>query len=61
VYVCCPQVINRDSGKYTFSISCFMLELYQDSLMDLLLPPQPKGKVRQAALRSMSVRAVAGP
>jgi hypothetical protein len=45
------QVINRDSGKYTFSISCFMLELYQDSLMDLLLPPQPKGKVRQGTGR----------
>lgn len=38
----CVQVINRDSGKYTFSVSCCMLELYQDSLMDLLLPPQPK-------------------
>lgn len=32
----------RDSGKYTFSVSCFMLELYQDDLADLLLPPQPK-------------------
>ena len=32
----------RDSGKYTFSVACFMLELYQDDLADLLLPPQPK-------------------
>ncbi len=40
------QVINRDSGKYTFGVCVGMLELYQDSLMDLLLAPQPKGKVR---------------
>ena len=37
VWACC-----RDSGKYTFSVACFMLELYQDDLADLLLPPQPK-------------------
>ena len=37
VGACC-----RDSGKYTFSVACFMLELYQDDLADLLLPPQPK-------------------
>uniref|UniRef100_A0A7S0WQ45 Kinesin motor domain-containing protein n=1 Tax=Chlamydomonas leiostraca TaxID=1034604 RepID=A0A7S0WQ45_9CHLO len=37
------KVINRDSGKYTFSVTCYMLELYQDSLMDLLLPPVPRG------------------
>jgi hypothetical protein len=36
------QIINRDSGKYNFSVSCYMLELYQDSLMDMLLPPPPK-------------------
>ncbi|PNH02813.1 Kinesin-like calmodulin-binding protein [Tetrabaena socialis] len=36
------RIINRDGGKYTFSISVYMLELYQDSLQDLLLPPQPK-------------------
>ncbi|KAJ9511982.1 hypothetical protein QJQ45_004434 [Haematococcus lacustris] len=43
------KIINRDSGKYTFSVTCFMLELYQDSLMDLLLPPQPKGRGGQVA------------
>lgn len=32
----------RDSGKYTFSVACYMLELYQDDLADLLLPVQPK-------------------
>ena len=32
------NVLDRDSGKYTFSVSCYMLELYQDDLADLLLP-----------------------
>ncbi|GAX81265.1 hypothetical protein CEUSTIGMA_g8697.t1 [Chlamydomonas eustigma] len=36
------KIINRDAGKYTFSVSLYMLELYQDTLMDLLLPPQFK-------------------
>lgn len=25
------RIIDRDSGKYTFSVSCYMLELYQVS------------------------------
>lgn len=37
------NILDRDSGKYTFSVSCYMLELYQDDLADLLLPAQPKG------------------
>ncbi|GLC77793.1 hypothetical protein PLESTB_000955500 [Pleodorina starrii] len=37
------RIINRDGGKYTFSVSVYMLELYQDTLQDLLLPPGPKG------------------
>ena len=32
--------LGRDSGKYTFSVACYMLELYQDDLADLLLPVQ---------------------
>ena len=32
------HIIDRDSGKYTFSVSAYMLELYQDELTDLLLP-----------------------
>lgn len=32
------NILDRDSGKYTFSVSCYMLELYQDDLADLLLP-----------------------
>ena len=31
------RVIERDSGKFTFQVKLFMLELYQDTLMDLLL------------------------
>ncbi|PNW82236.1 hypothetical protein CHLRE_06g278125v5 [Chlamydomonas reinhardtii] len=38
------RIINRDGGKYTFSVSVYMLELYQDSLQDLLLPPAPKNQ-----------------
>lgn len=34
--------MDRDSGKYTFSVSCYMLELYQDDLADLLLPASQK-------------------
>ncbi len=30
VCVCvCAQICQRDSGKYNFGISCYMLELYQ--------------------------------
>ena len=32
-------VLDRDSGKYSFAVSVYMLELYQDDLADLLLPP----------------------
>jgi Kinesin motor domain len=43
------RVLDRDSGKYTFSVKAYMLELYQDELQDLLLPPcagQSKALVR---------------
>lgn len=36
------NILDRDSGKYTFSVSCYMLELYQDDLADLLLPASQK-------------------
>lgn len=32
------KILERDSGKFTFSIKLYMLELYQDSLQDLLAP-----------------------
>eukprot|EP00884_Botryococcus_braunii_P012518 jgi/Botrbrau1/21267/Bobra.39_2s0057.2 len=39
------NIVDRDSGKYSYSISCYMLELYQDDLADLLLaqPKEQKG------------------
>ena len=36
------NILDRDSGKYTFAVSCYMLELYQDDLADLLLPASQK-------------------
>eukprot|EP01023_Acetabularia_acetabulum_P050751 TRINITY_DN551_c0_g1_i2.p1 TRINITY_DN551_c0_g1~~TRINITY_DN551_c0_g1_i2.p1 ORF type:complete len:1305 (-),score=225.81 TRINITY_DN551_c0_g1_i2:110-4024(-) len=35
------RIIQRDNSKFQFSIKCYMLELYQDTLMDLLDPPDP--------------------
>eukprot|EP01024_Parvocaulis_polyphysoides_P068906 TRINITY_DN8415_c0_g3_i1.p1 TRINITY_DN8415_c0_g3~~TRINITY_DN8415_c0_g3_i1.p1 ORF type:complete len:1248 (-),score=162.33 TRINITY_DN8415_c0_g3_i1:331-4074(-) len=32
------RIIRRDNAKFQFSIKCYMLELYQDTLMDLLDP-----------------------
>ncbi|KAK9815534.1 hypothetical protein WJX72_005298 [[Myrmecia] bisecta] len=40
------NIFDRDSGKYTFSVSVYMLELYQDDLQDLLLLA-PKGKAAE--------------
>lgn len=36
------KVIERNHSKLSFSIKLYMLELYQDSLMDLLLPRDDK-------------------
>ena len=33
---------SRNSGKYRFSVACFVLKVYQDDLADLLLPPHPQ-------------------
>ena len=41
------RVLDRDSGKYSFSVSCYMLELYQDDLSDLLLPVQPRMPIQK--------------
>ena len=32
------NIIDRDSGKFSFSLEVYMLELYQDNLIDLLAP-----------------------
>ncbi|KAL2348735.1 hypothetical protein Fmac_002735 [Flemingia macrophylla] len=36
------RILRRDSNKYTFSLKAYMLELYQDTLVDLLLPKNAK-------------------
>ncbi|XP_066344764.1 kinesin-like protein KIN-14I [Miscanthus floridulus] len=36
------RVIKRDSNKYSFSLKAYMVELYQDNLVDLLLPRNAK-------------------
>ena len=44
------RILDRDSGKSSFSVSTYMLELYQDELTDLLLPV-PKGQKVGCCLR----------
>ena len=48
------NILDRDSGKYTFAVSCYMLELYQDDLADLLLPASQK----QQGPQKVSITAV---
>ncbi|THU73776.1 hypothetical protein C4D60_Mb04t26420 [Musa balbisiana] len=36
------RVIKHDSNKYSFSLKVYMVELYQDTLVDLLLPKNAK-------------------
>lgn len=50
------RIVNRDSGKFTFSITCYMLELYQDTLMDLLLPPQPKNNKNVVEIPKLEIK-----
>ncbi|KAK7360418.1 hypothetical protein VNO77_02411 [Canavalia gladiata] len=36
------RILRRDSNKYSFSLKAYMMELYQDTLLDLLLPKNGK-------------------
>ncbi|KAK9678681.1 hypothetical protein RND81_11G227100 [Saponaria officinalis] len=36
------KILNRDNKKFSFSLKTYMLELYQDTLVDLLLPKNAK-------------------
>ncbi|CAN6241304.1 unnamed protein product [Urochloa humidicola] len=36
------RVMKRDGNKYSFSLKAYMVELYQDNLVDLLLPKNAK-------------------
>eukprot|EP00798_Chlamydomonas_sp_ICE-L_P023238 gene23238-30462_t len=48
------QIIDKDAGKYTFSVSMYMLELYQETLLDLLAA---KATPRMERMGSMSMSA----
>ncbi|KAH1206028.1 Kinesin-like protein KIN-14E [Glycine max] len=36
------RILRRDNNKYSFSLKAYMVELYQDTLIDLLLPKNGK-------------------
>jgi len=36
------DILERDSAKFTSSVKCYMLELYQNTVVDLLSPPKKK-------------------
>ncbi|XP_021300888.1 kinesin-like protein KIN-14E isoform X1 [Herrania umbratica] len=36
------KILRRDSNKFSFSLKAYMVELYQDTLVDLLLPKNAK-------------------
>ncbi|KAJ1388898.1 Spindle pole body-associated protein Vik1/Cik1, microtubule binding domain [Sesbania bispinosa] len=36
------RILRRDNNKYSFSLKVYMVELYQDTLIDLLLPKNAK-------------------
>ncbi|KAJ4713994.1 Kinesin-like calmodulin-binding protein [Melia azedarach] len=36
------RILKKDNNKYSFSLKAYMVELYQDSLVDLLLPRNAK-------------------
>ncbi|KAF4377674.1 hypothetical protein G4B88_006954 [Cannabis sativa] len=36
------KILNRDGNKFSFSLKAYMVELYQDTLVDLLLPKNVK-------------------
>ena len=44
------DILEREGGKYTCGVWVYMVELYQDDLVDLLLPGRKDAKVLTAAL-----------
>ncbi|GLU19631.1 hypothetical protein SLE2022_358690 [Rubroshorea leprosula] len=36
------KILKRDSSKFSFSLKAYMVEIYQDTIMDLLLPKNAK-------------------
>ena len=49
------KILQRDSHKYSFNVSTYMLELYQDELTDLLVPAPPKGSQKVSWLSCLAV------
>ena len=43
------QILDRDARKCSHAVKLYMLELYQDELMDLLRPRAADSKARGAA------------
>ena len=39
-----PQILDRDARKCSHAVKLYMLELYQDELMDLLKPRAEKSR-----------------
>ncbi|GMH42931.1 LOW QUALITY PROTEIN: hypothetical protein BSKO_10853 [Bryopsis sp. KO-2023] len=44
------RVLNRDRDKYNFCVTCYMLELYQDHLQDLLRKTEEQTKLEMVKL-----------
>ncbi|KAL5791371.1 hypothetical protein ACOSQ2_006259 [Xanthoceras sorbifolium] len=55
------RILKRDGNRYSFSLKAYMVELYQDTLIDLLLPRNAKRlelKIKKDAKGTMSVENV---
>ncbi|KAJ0988105.1 hypothetical protein J5N97_006461 [Dioscorea zingiberensis] len=55
------KVMKRDSSKYSFSLKVYMVELYQDNLVDLLLPKnakRPKLEIKKDSKGMVSIENV---
>uniref|UniRef100_A0A7S0R8D5 Kinesin-like protein n=1 Tax=Pyramimonas obovata TaxID=1411642 RepID=A0A7S0R8D5_9CHLO len=55
------KVVQRDSNKFSFSITCYMVELYQDNLSDLLVnkdADRPKLEIKKDAKGWVTVQNV---
>ncbi|CAG9465708.1 unnamed protein product [Pedinophyceae sp. YPF-701] len=48
--------VQRDSGKYAFEVRAHMLELYQDHLTDLLLPPAARTRAHDERLPRLDIK-----
>jgi len=49
------ELLSKGSEKYGFTVSCYMLELYQDTLMDLLAPKSARVSIMPRLSEPQSV------